>query len=223
MVVDAEMELVLGVTRAISDLRGLLRRLAPKVVFLLETKRSKVEMESILPKLAKWEGDDTAWRFSGIYGWPETHFKWRTGQLIFDLKSHSDLPWLIGGDLNKICYHGEKLGGPHKSQTAIDNFREAFLDNDLHDMGFSGYEYTWCNYQKDRNDLIAFCADTDWTIIFPNACVTHVDFDMSDHIPILLKCRPSTGGKISEQSCADVVSAAWSSTSHADAMENLMG
>ena len=34
----------LGKTQAVLDLRGLLRRVSPKVVFLLETKHNKLEM-----------------------------------------------------------------------------------------------------------------------------------------------------------------------------------
>ncbi|KAJ8428090.1 hypothetical protein Cgig2_024802 [Carnegiea gigantea] len=129
----------LGATQAVSDLRGLLRRLAPKVVFLSETKRSKLEIDSLLSGLSdffgvfvdargraggltllwdkkvdvtllsyssnhiestvRWEGEDTVWHFSGIYGWPESHLKWKTGQLITELKSHSNLSRLVGGDL----------------------------------------------------------------------------------------------------------------------------
>ncbi|KAJ8423471.1 hypothetical protein Cgig2_013514 [Carnegiea gigantea] len=111
----------------------------------------------------QWEGDSTPWRFSGIYGWPEGHEKWKTGQLIADLQSHSTLPWLVGGDQNEIFYYNEKRGGAPKPQATIDNFREAFLDNGLFDMGFTGYEFTWCNYQINGvvldERLDSFCAD----------------------------------------------------------------
>jgi len=159
------------------------------VVFLSETKRSKLEMDSLLSELGdffgvfvdargragglallwdkkvdltllsyssnhidstvRWEGEDTVWPFDGIYRWPESHLKWKMGQLITELKSHSNLLWLVGGDLNEIFYHGEKLEGPPKCQTALDAFRDAFIGNNLHDLGFSGYEYTWCNYQRN--------------------------------------------------------------------------
>jgi len=113
-----------------------------------------------------WEGDDKVRRLSGIYGWPETHLKWKMRQLMADLKSHSDLPWLIGRDLNEIFYHGEK------SQSTVDSFRETFVNNDLHNLGFSRHECTWCNYRKDgvviKERLDRFYADTEWTITFSN-------------------------------------------------------
>ncbi|KAJ8434560.1 hypothetical protein Cgig2_014391 [Carnegiea gigantea] len=102
----------------------------------------------------------------------------------------------MGGDLNKIFYHSEKKGGPPKSQTLIDNFRDSFMDNGLYDIGYSGYQFTWCNYQQNgtvvEERLDHFCVDTDWPLIFPNVQVNHVDSDISDHLPILLKCSPNT-------------------------------
>ena len=46
----------LGAPQAVSDLRSLLRRYAPQVVFLSETKRSKLEMEAILLALGNYFG-----------------------------------------------------------------------------------------------------------------------------------------------------------------------
>lgn len=160
----------LGRTQAGKDLRGLLRKLRPKLVFLLETKKSVLDMESIKVELGdflgtyvdargrsgglallwdrfvnlnflsslfhhidvavQWCGDDPWWRFTGVYGWADMELKLRTGEMIKDLKTHSDLPWLVGGDLNEIFYHSEKMGDPPKSQGLIDAFRDSFLDCD---------------------------------------------------------------------------------------------
>jgi len=92
--------------------------------------------------------NENPWQFTGVYGWSESSQKWKTGDLISDLATHSPLPWLIGGDLNEIFFHEEKKGGPLKSQAVIDRFRDSFSDNGLFDLGYSGYAYTRCNFQQ---------------------------------------------------------------------------
>ncbi|KAJ8440216.1 hypothetical protein Cgig2_023981 [Carnegiea gigantea] len=85
-------------------------------------------------------------------------------------------------------------GGPLRAQAHIDAFRDAFLDNDLHDLGFSGYEFTWCNKRVGaevvEERLDRFCASTERSIQFPEARVQHIDSYISDHLPILLRCKP---------------------------------
>jgi len=111
------------------------------------------------------------------------------------------------------------------------------MDNDLYDLGYSGYAFTWCNYQHNGTvvEETLFCADTDWSLIYPNAQVTHMDSDISDHLPILLKCSPNAGrgnqqGKhchfenmwLTDASCKDVITSTWSPSSHANAIDHLL-
>ena len=114
--------------------------------------------------------------------------------MIADLKTHMDLPWLVGGDLNEIFYHSEKAGDPSRGQAHIDAFRDAFLDNNLHDLGFLGYDYTWCNKQEGEavveECLDRFCASTECSLHFPEAQVQHLDSDISYHLPIQLRSKP---------------------------------
>ena len=57
------------------------------------------------------KGKDNAWRFTGIYGAPETHLKMETWNLIRELQSQFSLPWLCGGDFNELLKSHEKHGG----------------------------------------------------------------------------------------------------------------
>ena len=81
----------------------------------------------------QWTPNDPQWRFTGIYGSPETQNKMKTCALLLDLKTHSALPWLIGGDLNEILYNTEKQGGPSKPQTILESFQATLATCDLYD------------------------------------------------------------------------------------------
>jgi len=187
----------------------------------------------------KFEGEHLEWRFTGIYGWPETQYKWRTANVISDLKSHSNLPWLIGGDLNEIFYHSKKCGGQPKSQAQIDSFRDAFVDNGLFDLGYNGYSFTW--HQTVGGQVVVeerldrFCASVDWSLSYPEATVHHIDSDLSYHIPILLKCCSRQNPReqldrsfrfentwCADPSCMDIIKDAWSGGGEVDAMKNYM-
>ncbi|KAJ8439041.1 hypothetical protein Cgig2_014461 [Carnegiea gigantea] len=97
--------------------------------------------------------EEPNWRFISVYGRSETQYKYKTWSIIGDLKSHSDLPWLASGDLNKIFYHKENRGGPPKPQAYVDRFRNAFLNSELFNLGFTGYEITWCNNQEGEEEM----------------------------------------------------------------------
>ncbi|KAJ8431337.1 hypothetical protein Cgig2_033179 [Carnegiea gigantea] len=101
-----------------------------------------------------------------------------------------------------------------------------------------GYEFTWCNYQLNRvvikERLDCFCAHADWSLLFPNAWVTHVDFDISDHLHVHLKCSlsvPNHGERkrcihfenmwFTRSSCHKVALSAWESPSRLDKPEDI--
>jgi len=87
-----------------------------------------------------------------------------------------------------------KKGHPPKSLYDLDSLRNAFIDNGLFDLGYFGYDFTRCNYRHNgvvvEEWLDRFYANTNWSLLFPDAQVSHIDFDLSDHLPILLKCKP---------------------------------
>jgi len=125
--------------------------------------------------------------------------------MISDLKSHSTLPWLIGGDLNEIFYHSDKCGGPSKPQAQIDAFRDAFVDNGLFDLGYEGYGFT-CHRSIGGSVVVEerldrFCASVEWSLHYPEATVYHIDSDFSDHLPILLKCYPRRALGVQHDMC----------------------
>jgi len=100
-------------------------------------------------------------------------------EILLDLKPHSILPLLVGGNFHKIFYHSEQKGGPCKSQSLIDNFRSSFINIGLYDPGYLGYDLTWCNFHENGNvveeRLDHFCEDRDWSLMFPDAFAIHLD------------------------------------------------
>lgn len=96
------------------------------------------------------------WRFTGIYGEPQSNLKYKTGELIEWLKNEDreHLSWLCVGDFNEILFHHEKEGGVPRSQSCLDQFKGALEVCELDDLGFSGDMFTWRNKQTTGNTHI---------------------------------------------------------------------
>jgi len=71
-------------------------------------------------------------------GFFEAQNKLKTCDLIFDLSLQSDLPWLIGGDLNEVLYNFEKNRGSMKPQSVLEAFNETLESYYLHNLGYVG-------------------------------------------------------------------------------------
>ncbi|XP_073046024.1 uncharacterized protein [Primulina eburnea] len=80
---------------------------------------------------------EQVWHFTGIYGHPDTHmrhFSWELLQCLKDIAELGDLPWIVGGDFNEICYDSEKLGGNKRVARQMQAFREALELCELQDL-----------------------------------------------------------------------------------------
>lgn len=91
------------------------------------------------------EENKVPWRFTGFYGHPNPSKRHNSWELLKSIKSMSDLPWLMGGDLNEILYNSEKKGGAVRSLRAILEFQLALSICGLSDMRCNGYQFTWSN------------------------------------------------------------------------------
>ena len=88
-------------------------------------------------------------------------------------------------------YNFEKNGGVPKAQSTLDTFRSTLDACDLYDLGFSDHSYTWWNDPEGVNlveeRLHRFCTDSDWSSVFPDARISHINYDnFSNHLPIFL-------------------------------------
>lgn len=48
-------------------------------------------------------------------------------------------------DFNQILQPSKKLGERDRPKNQMFSFREVLEDCELHDLGFSGTQFTWCN------------------------------------------------------------------------------
>ncbi|KAK4397093.1 putative mitochondrial protein [Sesamum angolense] len=112
-------------------------------------------------------------------------------ELLSRLKSLSRRDWLVAGDFNEILSDSEKSGGRRRPLWQIRRFREALASTDLHDLGYEGMSFTWCNQHPEPDTIYErldrACADPSWRARFPNAAVRHIPVTSSDHDALLIE------------------------------------
>ncbi|KAL5537605.1 hypothetical protein UlMin_045703 [Ulmus minor] len=130
------------------------------------------------------------WRFTGLYGNPDSSLRIHFWNLLKRLGDSSYLPWLCGGDLNEILFSHEKQGGADRAHYLMSNFRETLNYCGLADLGFRGPKFTWCrgkakNLIQERLDRML--GNTEWMDLFPNSRVHHLNLRGCDHRPLLIE------------------------------------
>ncbi|KAL5574765.1 hypothetical protein UlMin_016464 [Ulmus minor] len=134
--------------------------------------------------------DSTCWRFTGLYGNPDTSLRTQFWTLLKRLGYASSMPWLCGGDLNEILFGHEKQGGATRAQYLMNAFREATNYCGLADLGFRGPKFTWnrgknaCLVQERLDRMLG---NGGWLDLFPNSLVHRLNLRGSDHRPLLVE------------------------------------
>ncbi|KAH9650223.1 putative reverse transcriptase/RNA-dependent DNA polymerase [Citrus sinensis] len=133
------------------------------------------------------------WRCTGVYGHPEAHKKQHTWTLLRRLSGLSSKPWLCFGDFNEILRLDEKSEGNDKSFRRVSEFREAVQDSNLADLGYKGYQFTWCNgrdghhFVEERLDR--FLCNEEWRNHFQEQPCQNLVSVGSDHYPIMMEIK----------------------------------
>ncbi|KAL0343067.1 UNVERIFIED_CONTAM: hypothetical protein Sangu_1194100 [Sesamum angustifolium] len=131
------------------------------------------------------------WRFTGLYGEPDTGQREITWKFLSRLHDQSRRAWLCAGDFNEILDQSEKLGGPPRPTWQIQKFREALEQCELVDLGFAGTPFKWCNRHSEPNTvyerLDRACANLGWSQLFPDTSIEHVPVNCSDHVALVIR------------------------------------
>ncbi|CAN6570393.1 unnamed protein product [Malus baccata var. baccata] len=107
---------------------------------------------------------------------------------------------LLIGDFNDILCNDEKEGGNYRPTSSMRDFREFVAQNELIDLGFVGYPFTWRNNQKAKpiqQRLDRGLATMGWHDLFPENIIRHVILEGSDHALLLLSMEKEDEAAIS--------------------------
>ncbi|KAK7259522.1 hypothetical protein RIF29_25131 [Crotalaria pallida] len=98
-------------------------------------------------KVTTEEVKESLW-VSCVYGFPESDLKFRTLDIISQLKKDTNVAWLLLGDMNQVfCLEG-KVGGNPVNMNEVNRARNCIDQVALKDMDFCGYRFTWSNKRK---------------------------------------------------------------------------
>ncbi|XP_073120041.1 uncharacterized protein [Henckelia pumila] len=137
--------------------------------------------------------DTKRWRFTGVYGNPDASLRYLTWELLdrlANLHEFKDLPWLLGGDFNEICFDSEKLGGNKRPNSQLEAFRKCLDGCNVQSLNCDGDQFTWVNRRFEDGlifeKLDRFVSSFEWRMLYPIVKCTSLDFYHSDHRPICL-------------------------------------
>ena len=136
---------------------------------------------------------------------------------------------MVFGDFNEITHPDEKLGWTDRDIDQMRRFRDCLSACGLHDLGFVGSSFTWCNDRfGDQWTLIRLdrvVPNENWTTRFTKVQVHHISMSASNHCLLALFLRKRTPPKSAKKKkrfffkamwarddrCKKVIEGAWDS------------
>jgi hypothetical protein len=115
------------------------------------------------------------WRLTCVYGEPRVENRHLMWDALRNLKSNSDLPWLVIGDFNEALWQEEHLSCTPRPTNQMDAFCEVLFDCNLTYLGFAGVPYTYDNKRQGRANvrvrLDRAVASSEWRDLFADSHV----------------------------------------------------
>jgi exonuclease III len=131
------------------------------------------------------------WCLTCIYGEPRVENQHRMWDCLRQLKSASNLPWLVVGDFNEALWQEEHISCTPRPVAQMEAFREALFDCNLLDLGFSRVPYTYDNKRSGRANvkvrLDRAVACPAWRNQYAESRVQHLTSSVSDHCPLMIE------------------------------------
>ncbi|KAL9679478.1 hypothetical protein QQ045_017340 [Rhodiola kirilowii] len=90
-------------------------------------------------------GEEDRIRLSLFYGHPSTNQRHISWDLLRSLRHQSDMPWIVFGDFNEVCFPWEVRGSRVRGEWQMRAFREAMFDCGLTDIAIKGSPFTFSN------------------------------------------------------------------------------
>jgi hypothetical protein len=137
--------------------------------------------------LLKQKNIGFVWMFTSVYGPNILSLRNIFWQKLRDIRSLSDVTWLVGGDFNVVRSRQER-----KRRTfnhSISNKFNLFINNNhLIDLKTTDRSFTWTNFRISPSFacLDRFLCTTSWESEFPNYISKSLPRYQSDHNAIIL-------------------------------------
>lgn len=149
---------------------------------------------NLLDAIITIRSDGTVFRASWFYGPPHAEAKEEFWELVKNLATNDDCPWICLGDFNEILNNDEKEGGIRHTWSHPRYLRNFMDYNGLIDVGFSGQKFTWENRRTGteliRERLDRAIVNSHWLSFWPNTTVDHSSRVGSDHCPLIINPTP---------------------------------
>ncbi|CAN6710400.1 unnamed protein product [Malus baccata var. baccata] len=186
-----------------------------------------LKAEEFVIEVKIWDGNlNKQWRLFAIYAsTDEKKRKEQWTRLGKRIEQDRDCCLLIG-DFNDILCNEEKEGGNYRPASSMRDFREFVARNELMDLGYEGYPFTWRNNRESQpiqQRLDRGLATMGWNNTYPDTTIRHLVLEGSDHAMLLLsteKLKAWRGRKFSYDArwsklkeCRELVAQDWENNS----------
>ena len=133
-----------------------------------------------------------SWRFIGFHGDLETSKRYKSWDLLRQLKEVNRLPWLCVGDFNEIISMDEKIRGTVRPESQMLQFRETLADCNFQELKVIGGKFTWAGRKRSTTILERLdrgLVTENWLELFPYSVEQHMGVTKSDHVPLIFNIR----------------------------------